>query len=60
MDEKAIDCLNAIVTAMQNKENLEFGLGDTAMKKAKDKKYHSKELTWLHKATNGKICVHCE
>lgn len=60
MDEKSIDCLNAIVKAYRNEEVLEFGLGDTARKKGKDEKYHSKYLTWFHKTANNRICVHSE
>ena len=60
MDEKSIDCLNAIVKAYRNEEVLEFGLGDAAIKKGKDGKYHSKYLTWFHKAANDQICVHSE
>ncbi len=60
MDDKSIDCLNAIILAAQNKSVLEFGFGDTAIKKNEQGKYQSKYLLWYHKAKDGQICVHGE
>ncbi|MEM7012018.1 MAG: hypothetical protein AAF585_11100 [Verrucomicrobiota bacterium] len=48
------------IDTVRSEEALEFGLGETAIKKGEDGKYHLKYLTWFRKTASGQICVHSE
>ena len=57
-NEKSRDCLNRMMAGLRDKKPIEFGFGETAIKRNKEGKYVSTGLTWFHKSKAGTICVH--